>query len=329
MKAPLSKTILFLPLLLCRITVPGQVFSNDAATREANFVTRVVQLDEFIHRFNNDSSSAIRRYYLAHHRPWNKSREQLIRSLFNYSTQRWDSSQMGRFIRRATDPEQPDSLRFLRDQWYAEAVCLFLYHEDLVRADLVMKIQVNPDGSAQWVIAGVRPHFKLTRVDDPQGLRPGDVVASEGGAGGKGASGATGLAGGGAKSARSRKAPLPVIVTISNVNPKRRFIQPAANETYFAELDRDFADKRRLADLFDPRFFEGPYSMPFYQAVIRGRVKFVAVKKIRYHYLQVHDWIFTVENFERATRNSGWLIASIRAANPDERSDYVKKLLGE
>ena len=291
MKAPLSKTLLLLTLLLCRITVPAQVFSNDAAVREANFVTRVMQLDEFIHRFNNDTSSAIRRYYLSHHRPWDKSREQLIRSLFNYTTQRWDSLQLNHFIRRATDPDQPDSLGFYRGQWYAEAVCHFLYHEDLVRANLILKIRVNPDGSAQWVIAGVNPHFKLF----------------------------TG----------KRKAPLPTIMTISNVNAGRRFIQPAANETFFAELERDFADKRRLGDLFDTSFFEGRSSGLFYQAMLRGRIKFVAVKKLRYHYLQVRDWIFTVENFERATRNSGWLIASIQPANPDERSNYIRKLLGE
>jgi len=317
MKAPLSKALLFLPLLLCRITVPAQVFSNDDAAREANFVTRVMQLDEFIHRFNNDTSSAIRRYYLAHRRPWNKNREQLIRSLFNYSTQRWDSLQMDHFIRRATDRDQPDSLGFMRDQWYAEAVCQFVYHEDLVRANLILKIQLNPDGSAQWVIAGVRPHFKLA-VGKATGARPGDVVASNGG-----------LAGGGVKAAGKGKAPLPVIVTISNVKPDRRFIQPAANETYFSELEREFGNKRRLADLFDPNFFEGRYAMPFYQALLRGRIKFVAVKKLRYHYLQVHDWIFTVENFERPTRNSGWLIASIRPASPEEQSNYVKKLLGE
>jgi hypothetical protein len=320
MKATLSKTVLFLPLFLCRITVSAQVFSNDDAAREANFVTRVVQLDEFIHRFNNDSSSAIRRYYLSHHRPWDKSREQLIRSLFNYSTQHWDSLQMDHFIRRATDPEQPDTLGFLRDHWYAEAVCQFLYHQDSVRATLILKIQLNQNGTAQWVIAGVKPHFKLEGMkisSENRGLKPEDVVA-EGG-----------LSAGGVKSAGRRKAPLPTIVTISNVNPRKRFIQPAANETYFAELERDFANKRRLADLFDPRFFEGRYSAPFYEAVLRDRIKFVAVKKLRYHYLQVHDWVFTVENFERASRNSGWLITSIRPANPNEQSDYVKKLIGE
>jgi len=287
MKTSLSKTVFFLPLLLCRLSASAQVFSNDAAVREANFVTRVVQLDEFIHRFNNDTSSEIRRYYLSHHRPWNKSREQLIRSLFNYTTQQWDPLQMTHFIQRVTDPQQPDSLAFLRDQWYAEATCHFLYREELVKASLVLKLQLNPDGSAQWVIAAVKPRFTLAY--DKQ----------------------------------------PAMVTISNVARNKRFIQPAANETYFAELERDFSNKRRLADLFDKDFFERRYSEPFYQAVLHNRIRFVAVKKIRYHYLQVHDWIFTVENFERATRNSGWLIASIRPASTEERLNYVKKLLEE
>jgi hypothetical protein len=200
----------------------------------------------------------------------------------------------------------------MRGQWYAEAVCQFVYHEDPVLANLVLRIQLNSDGSAQWVIAGIKPHFKLAHAGSLKGVRPDDLVPS-----------------GGVQNAKPRKAPLPVIVTISNLNPSRRFIQPAANETYFSELERDFANKRRLMDLFDPNFFEGPSSMPFYHAMLRGQIKFVAVKKLRYHYLQVHDWIFTVENFERATRNSGWLIASIRPASPEEQSNYVKKLLGE
>jgi hypothetical protein len=287
MKPPLPKTVVLLLVLLCRRPAYAQVFSNDAAAREANFVTRVVQLDEFIHRFNNDTSSAIRRYYVAHHRPWNKSREQVIRSLFNYTSQRWDSVKVDRFIRRATDPAQPDSLGFMRDEWYADASCYFLYHEDTVKANLILTLQLNPNGTAQWVIAAVKPRFPL-------------VVKN-----------------------------VPSIVTISNVAEKHRFIQPAANETYFAELERDFADKQRLADLFDKRFFEHRNATPFFEAVMRGQIKFIAVAKLQYHYLQVHDWVFTVENFERSSRNAGWLITSIRNVNAEERASYIKKLLGE
>jgi hypothetical protein len=110
---------------------------------------------------------------------------------------------------------------------------------------------------------------------------------------------------------------------------KRLSIQPAANDTYFAEFERDFADKRDLAGLFDHQFFQRKYSGAFYQALLTDRIKFVAVREIKYHYLQVHDWIFTVENFDRSTRNSGWLITSIRPAGEAARAEYVRQLLEE
>jgi hypothetical protein len=277
---------LAMSLLLCQLSAGAQVFSNDDGVREAIFATKVVQLDEFIHRFNNDPNSRIRQYYLSHHRAFDKSREQLIRSLFNYS-QAWDSLQMDHFVRRAIDPRRPDSLEFLQDRWYAEARCNFLYNAVTVEADLILRIQLNPDGTAQWVIAAVKPDFVL--VQEPAA---------------------------------------PVMV-LSPAERKVRFIQPAANDTYFAELERDFADKRNLTAYFDARFFERRNAGSFYLALLKDRIKFLAVKKLTYHYLQVQDWIFTVDNFDRETRNSGWLISSIRAASKEERSDYEKRLLEE
>ena len=286
---PLKAIIcLSLSLLLCRVS-KAQVFSNDDAVREANFVTRVVQLDEFIHRFNNDSSSEIRRYYLSHHRPWTKSREQMIRSLFNYGTQRWDSLQVDRFVRHVTDSVTPGYLDFWRSQWFAEARCIFEYRGVRVAASLILRVQFNPDGSAQWVITAVKPDFGLS-------------VASK------------------------KAPPIPELIRVSR---KQRFIQPAANDTYFTELGRDFADKRGMSGLFDGRFLHQYRSGPFYQALLNDRLQFVAVKRIKYHFLQVDGWVFTVEHFERATRNSGWLITSIREVNGEEQLAYTKKLIGE
>jgi hypothetical protein len=262
-----------------------QVFSNDDGIREANFAARVVLLDEFIRRFNNDSSSEIRRYYLSHHRPWVKTREQLIRSLFNDSNPGWDSLQQNAFIRRVTDRENPDRLGFLQDRWYAEARCGFLYNHVTVDVRLILRVQLNPDHTAEWVIAAVKPACELKE----------DAASAP----------------------------------VAPVGKKKLFIQPAANDTYFSELDRDFANKRELASLFDRRFFQRRSSGAFYEALLTDKLKFVAVREIKYHYLQVPDWIFTVENFDRPTRNSGWLITSIRRANAEERSDYEKKLLEE
>ncbi len=262
-----------------------QVFSNDDGIREANFAARVVLMDEFIRRFNNDSSSEIRRYYLSHRRPFDKTREQLIRSLFNYGMA-WDSVELERFVRRATNPENPEKLGFLADRWYAEARCGFLYHNAPVEVRLILRVQLNPDHTAEWVIAAVKPALEL-------------------------------------KEAAAEVRP-PVLT-----GKRRLFIQPAANDTYFAELERDFADKRGLPGLFDSQFFERRSSGAFYSALMSDQLKFVAVREIKYHYLQVHDWIFTVENFDRPTRNSGWLITSIRPASTEQRLDYEKKLLEE
>ena len=264
----------------------AQVYSNDQGAREAIFVTKVIELDEFIHRFNNDSSSAIRGYYLSHHRSFDKSREDLIRSLFNYTTEKWDSVQLGQFVRRVTDPEHPEWLGFLRDNWYAEARCSFRYEAGTVDIPLVLKLQLNPDHSAEWVIAAVKP---------PSPLKEGPPVPE----------------------------PTPQAGT------KKHFIQPAANDTYFAELDRDFADKQHLSDIFDAKFFQRRYSAGFFQALVQDKLKFIAVRAIKYHYLQVQDWIFTVENFDRSTRNSGWLISSIRSVSSGQRSEYEKRLLEE
>jgi hypothetical protein len=263
----------------------AQVYSNEGGALEANFVAKVVLLDEFIHRFNNDSSSEIRRYYLAHHRPFEKSRAQLIRSLFNYSTQNWDSVQVERFIRRATDPESPDLLGFLEDHWYAEAKCRFLYNSVATDISLILRVRLNPDHSAEWVIVSVKPE---------SGLRQDSIVPP-----------------------------------MFPAEKKRMFIQPTANDTYFAELARDLADKGRLMDIFDKEFMQRRYSGGFYEGLLTDKLRFVAVKAIKYHYFQVHDWVFTVENFDRDTRNSGWLISSIRQLGTGQQADYERKLLEE
>jgi hypothetical protein len=285
-KSPLkANCCLLFFLLLCQLSTLAQVFSNDDGAREAIFASKVVQLDEFIHRFNNDPNSRIRKYYLDHNRPFNKNREELIRSLFNYS-QPWDSVLMTRFVRSAIDPRRPDLLGFLDDRWYAEATCNFVYNSTTVEATLILRIQLNGDGTAQWVIAAVKPEFVLGQ----------DV---------------------------------PTLIQLSQAQQKARFIQPAANDNYFAELDRDFADKRNLPALFDAHFFGRRNAGAFYQALLKDKLRFTGVKKLRYHYLQVHDWVFTVENYERETRNSGWLISGIRAINKEERSVYEKRLLEE
>jgi hypothetical protein len=77
----------------------GQEYVNDDASREKHFVYEVKQIDEFFERFNDDSSSYIRKVYKIYHQQFKPDRTILIKSLFNYETQAWDSTLINDFVR--------------------------------------------------------------------------------------------------------------------------------------------------------------------------------------------------------------------------------------
>lgn len=108
-----------------------------------------------------------------------------------------------------------------------------------------------------------------------------------------------------------------------------RFIQPASNGNNFIALGRAFEDREHLGYYFDKAFFAGSNAGGFYNALTLGRLKFLYVKRVTYHFLQIRDWIFTVQSFPRAALNSGWLINSLKKATDEEKQQYIKSLLGQ
>lgn len=110
---------------------------------------------------------------------------------------------------------------------------------------------------------------------------------------------------------------------------KNRFITPESHANNFVELQKVFADKENFTDYLDKNFFNRTNSSAFYGAVIKSRIRFITVKEIRYYYLQIDNWIFTVAHFSREGLNSGWLIDSLTPASASEKKLYIKNLLEE
>ncbi|MBC7902140.1 MAG: hypothetical protein H7Y27_01895 [Gemmatimonadaceae bacterium] len=107
-----------------------------------------------------------------------------------------------------------------------------------------------------------------------------------------------------------------------------KFISPAGHSNYFIEFSRVFDDKASLAAYFDPLFFNTRHGAAFYNAVQSGHARFISVKELKFHFLQVRNYIFTVEQFKRETLNSGWLINTLRTASISEKESFRKTLLG-
>lgn len=110
-------------------------------------------------------------------------------------------------------------------------------------------------------------------------------------------------------------------------NPGVKFLNPMSHATNFMSLSTALSDKSHIRDYLDSSFFDHAASMSFLQALLKDQLEYNYVKQITYHFLQVDGWIFTVNNFNRKSVNSGWLISSLKRATDKEKVAYKNLLL--
>lgn len=106
------------------------------------------------------------------------------------------------------------------------------------------------------------------------------------------------------------------------------FLSPVSHGNDFAALEKTFDDKQNLSAYFDQSFFQKNNTTGFYNAVLKNQIKFLSVKEIRYHFLQVSNYIFSVQHFERNSLNAGWLINTLTTASAADKNFFRKELLG-
>jgi hypothetical protein len=106
-----------------------------------------------------------------------------------------------------------------------------------------------------------------------------------------------------------------------------KFLNPMSHATNFISLSRAFSDKTNFPDYLDDDFLEYPSSKSFVRALLRNQLEYLYVKEIRYHFLQVDGWIFTVDQYHRKSVHSGWLVSSLKKTNDEEKNDYRTALI--
>ena len=258
---------------------PAQVFSNDAAQREKHFIYEVKQLDEFLERFNDDRNSFIRQVYESYKVKYNVKREDLIRSLFNYESETWDSILLNSFVDAVLSKKQ--LLSFYSNQWYAEAVCVFKDGEREMEIPVFLRVDADEENRSQWLIEGIKKYH--SRAPAPTSAVP----------------------------ARTSKA---------------KFIHPASHSNNFVVLSTVFDDKENLSNYFSHEAFKSDMLNAFYTDIKGGRLKLQYVKRVKYYFLQIDGWMFTVERFQRKGLNSGWLISHLQKISTSEKQNFHQYL---
>ncbi len=155
-----TKVISGVVLILLFLCFPFASQAQLYADHEENFAYEVKQIDEFFERFNNENT-LIKRYLSNHYSQLEVSREELLKSLFNFQSPYIRPEEALRFIEQVHQQENPLRLSFYDDKWFAKVKASVLYEGKERELFLLMSVQEEQNGGSKWVIEEVFADFLL------------------------------------------------------------------------------------------------------------------------------------------------------------------------
>ncbi len=106
----------------------------------------------------------------------------------------------------------------------------------------------------------------------------------------------------------------------------KTIISPVDHEVNFMKLGDLTSMYRNSVVKFAKKDFEENTLSTVLWLIKQDILQIDYVEKIKYHFLQIPNYIFTVEHFERAGSNVGWLISAVQAADSKQKMEYRRKL---
>ena len=104
------------------------------------------------------------------------------------------------------------------------------------------------------------------------------------------------------------------------------FISPVSHGANFISLTNTFKDGKGVLNYLPNNF--KPDRMTFIATLMYlNKIKVDKVYNVKYHFLQIPGWTFTVDYYNRKELQSGWLISNLFKMTTHEKYKYKKDLL--
>ncbi len=104
-----------------------------------------------------------------------------------------------------------------------------------------------------------------------------------------------------------------------------KFISPMNHELGFMDLYNVFNDPKFIMHYVGKKI-DSDQSGAILFLIQAGLLKYEKIESVRYHFLQVDGWTFTVEDFNRSEKNSGWLISDLTRNTSEQKELYKRKI---
>lgn len=106
----------------------------------------------------------------------------------------------------------------------------------------------------------------------------------------------------------------------------RKFLNPISHATDFIGLKKAMEDKQFVRNFLSEKFKESHLNK-FLAEIASGDIQFEQINSVSYHFLSLENWLFTVKEYIRPGKNSGWLIQSLSRRTKEEKDDYRRNVL--
>lgn len=107
-----------------------------------------------------------------------------------------------------------------------------------------------------------------------------------------------------------------------------KFLHPMSHELDFMNLIKVFKEPETVEYYFDHEY-KPDFKTLFLYEIKKGNLVFETVEKVSFHFFQLKDWYFQLEEFNRPGYNTGWLISNISKIPEDQKSMLLKYIYYE
>lgn len=113
--------------------------------------------------------------------------------------------------------------------------------------------------------------------------------------------------------------------SIPAVSPPQKFLHPMSHELDFMNLRKVFSRPEYLFHYLADEPVEGQASA-FLYACQKGRIQFISVNEVKFHFMQIDNWYFELSEFNRPGTNRGWLISQLSQISESDKQ-LLKKYI--
>jgi hypothetical protein len=103
------------------------------------------------------------------------------------------------------------------------------------------------------------------------------------------------------------------------------FLHPLSHELGFMNLRKAFQDTG-TPEAFTPKEYAPDYLTLFLYEMKKGTLRFETITDVKFHFFQITNWYFELNQFNRPGFNTGWLISNLVKLKPGDK-ETIKKYI--